>query len=195
MSEADTCRNIVLFKPINSMTDFKQIIGRGTRVLKEQGKFWFTIIDYVGATRLFYDPAFDGDPEIQLRQKVDATGQVIDLDHLARLTHHADADPLDLLLNVAYNAPLVSRRERAARLRQTKPNFFNTFTPAARAVLDQLLDKYADFGLKELGDLRVVLHVPPFDRYGTVTEIAALFGGPVQLKSAVEQMETLLYQG
>ena len=60
--DAPTCRNIVLFKPIGSMTDFKQIIGRGTRVLEEHGKYWFTIIDYVGATQLFYDPAFDGDP-------------------------------------------------------------------------------------------------------------------------------------
>ena len=41
--DAPTCRNIVLFKPIGSMTDFKQIIGRGTRVLEEHGKYWFTI--------------------------------------------------------------------------------------------------------------------------------------------------------
>jgi len=50
--DAPTCRNIVLFKPINSMIDFKQIIGRGTRVSEEHNKFWFTIIDYVGATQL-----------------------------------------------------------------------------------------------------------------------------------------------
>ena len=60
--DAPTCRNVVLFRAINSMVDFKQIIGRGTRVSEEHDKYWFTIIDYVGATQLFYDPAFDGDP-------------------------------------------------------------------------------------------------------------------------------------
>jgi type I site-specific restriction endonuclease len=62
--DAPTCRNIVLFKPINSIVDFKQIIGRGTRVSEEHEKYWFTIIDYVGATQLFYDPEFDGEPVI-----------------------------------------------------------------------------------------------------------------------------------
>ena len=215
--------------------DFKQIIGRGHAVLEEKGKFWFTIIDYVGATRLFYDPDFDGEPEIDTIQKVNSAGevtetaerthpepdragggeseyapadgpesgaetqerrkyyldglpvyiigeQVFELDPETRtcaphrqftdyvrenirrladrrafapglatrraasgdceqcsphggsiwtnwlsVTHHADADPLDLLLNVAYNAPLVSRKERASKLRQSKPNFFNAY--------------------------------------------------------------------
>ena len=77
--DAPTVRNIVLFKPITSMTDFKQIIGRGTRVLEEKNKLWFTIIDYTGATRLFYDPAFDGDPVRVTKQTVNAeTGEVIE---------------------------------------------------------------------------------------------------------------------
>jgi type I restriction enzyme R subunit len=299
--DAPTCRNIVLFRPINSMTDFKQIIGRGTRVLEERDKFWFTIMDFVGATRLFYDPAFDGDPVRVTHQTIDENGEVIqtqdtedgtlgaeaepkeegypipgqaplpgvaetqprkyyvdgvpvyvvgeqafeldaddnvlrtvaftdyvrehvrrlwptaqhlreywplaeqrqeilqalaqrgiDPDHLAQITHHEDADPLDLLLHVAYNAPLLTRRERAEQLRKTKPNFFNTYSPAAREILDRLLDKYADFGLRQLDDLNLVLRVPPFDKL-TVTEIVALFGGPAQLKAAVDKMQALLY--
>ena len=77
--DARNVRNIVLMRPINSMIEFKQIIGRGTRVLEEKGKVWFTIIDYTGATRLFYDPAFDGDPVKVTKQTVNAeTGEVIE---------------------------------------------------------------------------------------------------------------------
>lgn len=60
--DAQTCRLIVLDKNINSMTEFKQIIGRGTRVREDHQKMFFTIIDFRNATRLFYDPLFDGDP-------------------------------------------------------------------------------------------------------------------------------------
>jgi len=236
--DAPTCRNIVLFKPISSMTDFKQIIGRGTRVREDFGKLWFTIIDYTGATGLFADPAFDGDPVRTIQQTIDPDGKIIaseesealpeglaaaayaedesgppgaslydalprkyyvddaevwimgeqayeldpdghvlrtvqytdytrehvrrlsptadhlralwpeperravivielkkrgiDLDALAEVTHHPDADPLDLLLHVAFNAPLLTRRERAQQLKSKRANFFNTFTPAAR---------------------------------------------------------------
>jgi type I restriction enzyme R subunit len=57
-----TCKLIVLDQTIQSMTTFKQIIGRGTRVLPEYRKTWFTIMDFKGVTRLFADPNFDGDP-------------------------------------------------------------------------------------------------------------------------------------
>lgn len=56
------CKNIVLDSNINSMTEFKQIIGRGTRLDEGRGKTFFTIIDFRGVTNLFADPAFDGDP-------------------------------------------------------------------------------------------------------------------------------------
>jgi type I restriction enzyme R subunit len=60
--DAQTCHLIVLDRRINSMTEFKQIIGRGTRINEEYNKFFFTIMDFRGATKLFADPAFDGDP-------------------------------------------------------------------------------------------------------------------------------------
>ena len=56
--DAKNVRNVVLTAPIKSMTEFKQIIGRGTRVF--EGKDFFTIIDFVGATNLFYDERWDG---------------------------------------------------------------------------------------------------------------------------------------
>lgn len=60
--DAQTCKLIVLDKSINSMIEFKQIIGRGTRINEEYDKFFFTIIDFRRATELFADPAFDGEP-------------------------------------------------------------------------------------------------------------------------------------
>lgn len=60
---APTVKNVVLARVIGSMSEFKQIIGRGTRVRSEYDKLWFNIIDYTGtATAKFADPAFDGDP-------------------------------------------------------------------------------------------------------------------------------------
>jgi type I restriction enzyme, R subunit len=60
--DAQTCKLIVLDQRILSMTEFKQIIGRGTRINEDYGKYYFTIIDFRKATELFADPDFDGDP-------------------------------------------------------------------------------------------------------------------------------------
>lgn len=60
---AKTVKLIILDSPLNSMSEFKQIIGRGTRIDERHGKSFFTIIDFRNVTRLFADPAFDGEPE------------------------------------------------------------------------------------------------------------------------------------
>jgi type I restriction enzyme R subunit len=60
--DAQTCHLIVLDRRINSMTEFKQIIGRGTRINEDYNKLFFTIMDFKRATALFADPDFDGDP-------------------------------------------------------------------------------------------------------------------------------------
>jgi type I restriction enzyme R subunit len=60
--DAQTCRLIVLDRAVGSMTEFKQIVGRGTRVHEDTKKFFFTVIDFRGATSHFADPEFDGDP-------------------------------------------------------------------------------------------------------------------------------------
>lgn len=62
--DAQTCKLVVLDQHIKSMTEFKQIIGRGTRINEDYGKFWFTIMDFKKATELFADPAFDGEPVV-----------------------------------------------------------------------------------------------------------------------------------
>jgi type I restriction enzyme R subunit len=60
--DVQTCRLIVLDRPVDSMTEFKQILGRGTRVHEDTHKFYFTLMDFRGATHHFADPDFDGEP-------------------------------------------------------------------------------------------------------------------------------------
>lgn len=69
--DAKNVRNIVLIRNIWSMTEFKQIIGRGTRVF--EGKDYFTIMDFTGATDLFYDPAWDGEQMVDVEEKPSKT--------------------------------------------------------------------------------------------------------------------------
>lgn len=64
--DVKTCKLIVLDNTINSMTEFKQIIGRGTRLYPEYGKEYFTILDFRNSSRLFADKEFDGDPVVVL---------------------------------------------------------------------------------------------------------------------------------
>ncbi|MFA6284996.1 MAG: DEAD/DEAH box helicase family protein [Parcubacteria group bacterium] len=67
--DAQTCKVIALDSNIQSMTEFKQIIGRGTRVREDYGKLFFTILDFRGVTELFADPNFDGDPVVIYKPK------------------------------------------------------------------------------------------------------------------------------
>lgn len=292
--DAPTCRNIVLVRVINSMTEFKQIIGRGTRVQSDYNKFFFNILDYTGsATRHFADPDFDGEPTLITEQEIDEKGEPkgdeptvieerdegeevslpaeedippdkrrkfyydggrveiaanlvydldpngrqlrvveysdytaetvrsvyptaveiqrawadpqlradliakleergIDFDKLADVTGQPDADPFDLLCHVAFNAPLRTRRERAKRLQSDRKDFFDQYGPEARAILNDLLEKYAEHGTAQFA-LPDVLQVPPISKYGNVVEIAARFGGEEMLAKAVQQLQALLY--
>lgn len=74
--DAPTCKNVALARVVGSMSDFKQIIGRGTRVRDDYGKLWFSILDYTGsATRQFADKNFDGDPALITEEKIDEAGK------------------------------------------------------------------------------------------------------------------------
>ena len=299
--DAPTCKNVVLARVVGSMPEFKQIIGRGTRLRPDYGKLAFNIIDYTGtATRMFADPAFDGDPvredeavinadgdiveereieevapdpddfpegpdipagpvelgdegengprkfyvdggevaivrhlvyeldsdgrQLACRQLTDYTGDKvrtlypnaselrtdwldperraeiverledkgIDLDSLADAVGKPEADPFDLLCHLAYNAPLRTRRERADRLLREQDEFLDRFGPDAREVLDAVLEKYAEHGSAQF-KLPDILEVPPFNEWGNVIEIAARFGGGKELRSAVTELQRLLY--
>lgn len=296
--DVQTCKNIVIARVIGSMTEFKQIIGRGTRVRDDYGKLYFNILDYTGsATRLFADPDFDGEPALITEEQIDSDGQTIEgteeivlgeesieavheevtlaedredlnlrkyyvdggcvevaahlvyeldadgkqlrvvklvdytaekvrtiyasaadlrrrwakpeqrseiiarleerginFDELASAANQPDADPFDLLCHIAFNAPLRTRRERADCLRKDKKDFFDKYGPEARGILNELLDKYTEHGTAQFL-IPDVLQVPPINKHGNVIEIAALFGGPVQLRGAVNELQTLLYAG
>jgi type I restriction enzyme R subunit len=284
-----TVCNIVLFKPIGSMVEFKQIIGRGTRLYPDDDKLSFEIIDYSGATALFEDPAFDGPPERVTEEEIDHEGALVagaevaepepeyggeeeepapperarklyvdggevtvaaegfyitdpqsgrlrlveyddyaaaevrrlyagpgelrtqwrthdgrdaveealasrgvSLAELAEFTALRDADPLDLLVHVAWNGPATGRRERSRVVRREHEAFFARFEPDARAVLEELLEKYAEFGPSQLDDLGV-LEVPPLAELGSPVEIAARFGGAGSLRAAVDELAELVY--
>ena len=294
--DAPTVKNVALVRVVNAMTEFKQMIGRGTRVRDDYGKLFFNVLDYTGsATRLFADPDFDGEPAAIEEEDIgDGTeerpptviheeltegeeytaessvmnvaappgerrkfyfdgGQVeiaahlvydldpdgkqlrvvrftdytaekvrslyrsaaelrrewadpqqrreiikkleergIGFDELAQAAGEPDADPLDLMCHLAFNAPLRTRRERAQRLRSEKKDFFDQFGPAAQQILNELLDKYTEHGTAQFV-LPDVLEVPPINHHGNVIEIADLFGGPEELRNVVEELQTLLY--
>jgi type I restriction enzyme R subunit len=297
--DAQTCKNIVLFKVINSMVDFKQIIGRGTRVREDYGKLFFTILDYTGsATHMFADLEFDGEPALITEEEMDEKGnslkrkyeepheketqkgaapsvcetpelsddyegfprkyyvnggsveivadvvyeldpdgkrlapikytdytlkqvrsmytsaaelrskwsdaqqrrQILDLleekgitvEQLASATKRFDADPFDLLCHVAYNAPIRTRKERAELLRKDKKDFFDRFGEEARQILNEMLDKYIEFGTVQLTDTNI-LKVPPLSLHGNLMEISELFGGTAAFRNSIGEMQVLLY--
>jgi type I restriction enzyme R subunit len=275
--DAQTCKLIVIDQRIESMTTFKQIIGRGTRINEDYGKLWFTIMDFKKATELFADPDFDGPPiqiynpgpkdppeppddgpvvdpippepptgrvkyvvdqvEVMvLRERVqyfDKDGKPITeslkdftrkavlknfasldafLDHWSNAQQKGllveelagrgvffdalaeevgkDFDPFDLVCHVAYDQPPLTRKERAANVR--KRNYFTKYGEQARAVLNALLDKYADEGLTPVESVDV-LKVQPFNRLGTPVELVRVFGGREKYLQAVRELEKELY--
>jgi len=294
--DAPTCQNVVLVRVIGSMTEFKQIIGRGTRVRDDKGKFFFNILDYTGsATQLFADPDFDGEPSLVSQEEIDEAGKTvegsvenieeetkpfqeqeasvpeyddephqpgkyyvkggkvgidtevtldldadgsklrtvqitqyaadtvrtlytdpddlrrkwsdfeqrsailemleqkgIDFNELAASAGTPDADPFDLLCHLAYNAPLLTRRQRAEKLRRDKKDFFDQYGPEARTIINELLDKYAEHGTAQF-TLPDVFEVPPICEHGNLKEIAATFGGIDKLGEAFRKLQEHLY--
>jgi type I restriction enzyme, R subunit len=305
-----TLRNVVLFRVIRSMPEFKQIIGRGTRLFPEDNKYSFDIIDFVEATRLFNDPLFDGPPMRLLRDVTDEDGHIVDtisdevpdadidsvaepqgdytekaggtlppevtdedakerllanprkfyvngvdvvpagtafyiydpdtgglklkefsqfvrdqmlslrlepyellnrwahvksrkelrkhlddwhitVEDLAEWTGRPDADAVDLLLNVAWQVPLLSRAERARRVETRQKDFLGDFSSIAERVLATMLEQYAKRGADEV-DV-AALQADVYRPMGTIVEIAGHFGGTDGLQSAVDKLGALLY--
>ena len=91
--DAPTCRNVVLARVVGSMSEFKQIIGRGTRLREDYGKLFFNIIDYTGtATAKFADPAFDGEPDTATTTQIDAEGEVVETEETPPAQDTPDED-------------------------------------------------------------------------------------------------------
>jgi type I restriction enzyme R subunit len=116
----------------------------------------------------------------------------IDPDELLQRTGMVDADTIDVLVHLAWNRPLATRRDRVRRVTQEHVEFFEAYQPAAREVLSYLLEKYAEHGISQLDDL-AVLQVPPLSSLGSPADIAARFGTAGQLREAVAKLGDLLY--
>jgi type I restriction enzyme R subunit len=108
--DAPTVKNIAICRVINSMTTFKQVVGRGTRVREDYGKLWFTILDFTGsATRNFADPEFDGDPIDEGEE--DVRGEpVVDMEgrgelSLRRSSYPPSGDPPNLVISDSSRPP------------------------------------------------------------------------------------------
>jgi len=278
--DAKTCKLIVLDKTISSMTTFKQIIGRGTRIEEEFNKYFFTIMDFKKATELFSDPDFDGDPVVIYepgddddpvppdpedpddeeddegdgdgakkyvfngvpvkiiaerveyygpdgnlitesykdftRRKINTEFASLDaflrtwntarkkqaiielledhgiiLDNLKETIGKEYGD-FDLICHIAYDQPPLTRKERADNVK--KRNYFTKYGEQARAVLNALLDKYADEGIRTMENAKV-LKLKPFSNMGTPKEIInQIFGGKTGFENAVLELERELYE-
>ena len=102
-----------------------------------------------------------------------------------------DLDAFDLICHVAFDQPPLTRRERVDRVR--KRNVFAKYGENARAVLDSLLEKFADGGLNSLESMDI-LKVDPLTQYGTPIEIIQIFGGKQFYLAAIQELETQIYQ-
>jgi type I restriction enzyme R subunit len=265
------------------MTEFKQIIGRGTRLRPDLGKTHFAIMDFRNATRLFYDPDFDGEPvqvyepesdepvipPIEPGDEPEGEGEAgprpkyfvddVPVEILAERVQYHDAggrlvtksfvdfsrenvrqvygslddclnrwgataqktavlteliqqgvmldeleaqigagyDPFDLICHVAFDLPMMTRRERATKAMQA---LVAGYSEPARAVLEALLEKYADEGaavLEQVADrsqAQKLLMVRPFSQIGSPQEIAAAFGGPGNFFAAVREVSRVVYR-
>ena len=114
------------------------------------------------------------------------------VDPVARHAGHRESGSLDLLGHLAFNVPLRTRRERADRLKRERQDFFEKFGPEARAVLNDLLDKYIEHGATQF-QFPDALKIPPISDRGSVSEIADYFGGPHELRTAVKELQSMLY--
>jgi type I restriction enzyme R subunit len=102
-----------------------------------------------------------------------------------------DIDAFDLICHIAFDQQPRTRRERADKVR--KRNVFGKYGDKMRAVLEALLDKYADSGLKSVESLEI-LKVDPLTRFGTPVEIIQLFGGKQSYLAAIQELEAQLYR-
>ncbi|MCA9861056.1 MAG: hypothetical protein KC438_15110, partial [Thermomicrobiales bacterium] len=102
-----------------------------------------------------------------------------------------DLDPFDLICHVAFDRPPLTRRERAENVR--KRDVFARYGPEARTVLDALLDKYAEDGVLDVDDVKV-LDLNPLRSMGTKVELIRRFGGKDGFLAATNALQAALYE-
>ena len=114
----------------------------------------------------------------------------IDLQALKEDQGMGDVDDFDFICHIAYGKKPLTRRERAENVK--KRDVFHKYGEGARKVLEALLDKYANDGISQLEN-RKVLSLDPFRQMGSPASIAKLFGGNKQYFEAVKELETMIY--
>jgi len=125
-----------------------------------------------------------------LRDQLQEEG--VDLQTLATALHLPDVDPLDILLHVAFGQRELTRSERVERLYREHLIFFSRYKPEAREILDTILKKYIVGEAQDVSDTEL-LKVPPLDERGTFIELARPFGGGAHVRSALKELQQLLY--
>ena len=99
-------------------------------------------------------------------------------------------DAFDLICHVAFDQPPLSRRERADQVK--KRNYFAKYGEQVRQVLETLLEKYADTGIENIEDIKI-LTLDPFKNMGTASELVSAFGGKPAYLAALYELEQQLY--
>jgi type I restriction enzyme R subunit len=132
--------------------------------------------------------------DLERRQEIvdELANRGIDFEALADAAKLPDADPFDLLCHLAFQSVVRTRKDRAAKLKDDPSAFLGKYGGTARAVLSAMLDKYSDHGAEQFS-IPEILEVPPISEYGNVSEIVNYFGGVQELRSAVNEMQRLLY--
>ena len=114
----------------------------------------------------------------------------IDLEALKADQNMSDVDDFDFICHVAYNQKPLTRRERAENVK--KRDFLHKYSGVAREVLEALLDKYKDYGIKEIESIEV-LKLDPFRQFGKPSRIASAFGGKEGYLEAIKELEREIY--
>lgn len=217
--DAPTCKNIVLARVVGSMSEFKQIIGRGTRVRDDYGKLWFSILDYTGsATRLFADPAFDGDPALVTEEEIDEAGQpkvaaedeteyvatdddgpvIVDPPTEERRKYYVDGGRVEIAAHLVYELDPEGKQLRVVRYTEYAAERIRTLFPTARELREKWVDpeRRAEIieGLAERGvsfdDLAEAAKQPEADPFDLLCHLA--FNAP--LRTRRERAERLRHE-
>ncbi|MBI5445527.1 MAG: DEAD/DEAH box helicase family protein [Deltaproteobacteria bacterium] len=217
--DAPTCKNVVLARVIGSMSEFKQIIGRGTRVRDDYGKLWFSILDYTGsATRLFADPAFDGDPAKITEEEIREDGEteivaeteteyvppedeppvIVDPPSEERRKYYVDGGRVEIAAHLVYELDPEGKQLRVVRYTDYAAERIRTLFPTARELREKWVDpeRRAEIieGLAERGvsfeDLAEAAKQPDADPFDLLCHLA--FNAP--LRTRRERAERLRHE-
>ena len=130
--------------------------------------------------------------QVRLRFKEELKKAGIDLKMISLIKKVSEADEFDLLANLLFQAPIVSRDERAKLFMEVKKEFLDRFGERGREIILDLIDHYRLYGLSEIEDPKV-FNLPNFQIYGGLKGIARIFGGARGLKKILEEIEKGLY--